>query len=704
MNTQEIFLHYGYLDFKFSDQENTPNSVHLGTVVSNLAYFGYMPSADMIQLMLKCDNSELEALWNYISPTLSKVSGNDRSMNELVVYTNFPDEVLSKSRSEYWVSQILMYWGLPNHFFQEATKPREASFEDHDFRILNLAQKDTLENIQSELMKSTSRWSDNQIEFAKTLFEITKSDRLNFNDFNFKGNAVLLASQLYYNNNKNIIFSNPKDVLRFAGYLSDQVSDLRVIKNFSNFKRKDRKFLVESLNHFNEELLDEVTKNVKLWKNFFRKVHPGDYTKATNVIAAYSSLYNKTYTTDNSSVEFLIKQKDKAIFEHMKQRPGDFARRLHKLYSVFGNVAFEEFSSIAPQLQTSTLVKLKSYFQTANTRSNFIYAPNGDWSNAKISVNNKSIVHPNDVEYLFENIETIVKERLLKMNPEGFNVSESSKAVKLQGNNQKLAAYGRGTEFIIPDNVKFIRTASFWKHKAQTHQNTWFDNGFNFFDSDWDSLNAICWNNEIALNKAAVFSGDPTNSKDLEGRGCQMIDLYPDKLLKAGVRYAVWSVLCYSGVRFSEADEVLATLQWGEEPQKNKLYEPSRAQMVFPIKDTALTKYVAYIDLVERKLIYMDANLPSSIQSALFNSAKLTKYMPAYQEYINSQPSYYDLFSPANGGDIPIIENDKDKTINGKAYVFRKLNENSIIEDLKIQEYLEDKTMVNLQSNPALTR
>ncbi len=76
-----------------------------------------------------------------------------------------------------------------------------------------------------------------------------------------------------------------------------------------------------------------------------------------------------------------------------------------------------------------------------------------------------------------------------------------------------------------------------------------------------------CWDHE-RFHDAAVFSGDPTNSKDLEGRACQLLDLYPNKLVALGVRYAVWTVLCFSRITFSKAIEVHAALQWGEQPRQ----------------------------------------------------------------------------------------------------------------------------------------
>lgn len=170
-----------------------------------------------------------------------------------------------------------------------------------------------------------------------------------------------------------------------------------------------------------------------------------------------------------------------------------------------------------------------------------------------------------------------------------------------------------------------------------------------------------------------------------------MIDLYLDKLEAAGVRYAVWNILCYSSVSFDQAEEVLATLQWGEYPQSGKLFEPSRAQMVFPLKGSSMTKYVAYIDVVERKLVYMDANFSGSVHSAVNNAGGLSKKMPAFVEYLKSLPSVADLFVHAKKGSMPVWFADEGKSIevDGKAFVFKPVNPKNKFKKVDLSEILE---------------
>jgi hypothetical protein len=175
-----------------------------------------------------------------------------------------------------------------------------------------------------------------------------------------------------------------------------------------------------------------------------------------------------------------------------------------------------------------------------------------------------------------------------------------------------------------------------------------------------------------------VFSGDPTNSKDLQGNACQLIDLYLDNLRESQVRYAVWNLLCFSRLSFDKAEEVYASLQWGENPSEGNLFEPSRCQFAFPVKGKNFTKYIAMLDLEKNHLIYLDANLYGQVNSAANNLDRLQENMPAFIEYLDTLPSVYDLFKHQDSG-LCVAYSDLNLNLvnNQEAYVFRPENQNN---------------------------
>jgi hypothetical protein len=260
--------------------------------------------------------------------------------------------------------------------------------------------------------------------------------------------------------------------------------------------------------------------------------------------------------------------------------------------------------------------------------------------------------------------------------------------VTLPTSDGDLLPYGRGTRFPLPEDARFVRTASFWA-SGPTRANIWYDNGWNFFDAAWRPLGSCCWNHE-RFREAAVFSGDPTNSKDLEGRACQLIDLDLDALARAGVAHAVWSVLCFSRQSFDAAVEVVGALQWGSEPQAGRLFEPARVQLAFPIRGAHLTKLVAWLDVQARELVFLDANVRVSVRSAAQNGDRLAEVMPAYVEYLGTLPTVRDLFGALPAGpDVVALYSDEGHELAGRrAYVFRPTSEDGDIEPFPLSRLL----------------
>jgi hypothetical protein len=150
-------------------------------------------------------------------------------------------------------------------------------------------------------------------------------------------------------------------------------------------------------------------------------------------------------------------------------------------------------------------------------------------------------------------------------------------------------------------------------------------------------------------------------------------------------------VLGFSHIKFEAAEEVLATLQMGEEPTEGKLYEPARAQMVFPLAGDALTKFVAYVDVKRRKLVYMDANLPGSVHSAQHNLARLGEQMPAFEGVLRRTPTVGQLFEHARKGSLPVTKTDEGKALSGPAWVFQRVHPDSQIDQMDLEPLLAMK-------------
>ena len=658
----------------------------LGTVIANVMHYGYVPSASLYQALAALDTQPLIDFWDGLKPALENVTGADKKMDQHIVYKNFPQEVLDMSDGEYWIKQILMYWGLPNDWFTQEEEQRDSLLEDTELTVLQAASDDSLQTQYNQLLALPSKWTGAQKAYAVDLLDIVALDLAKVP---FKENLVFVAVEAVKVGAK-LTTRSATDVLRLGVALSDGDYTLKENSKFATFSRSTRRFLLGLLENASN-LEEDMARDKSKWKKFMRALRPGDYAKRfPRVINAYNALYTDSVKSFNALVEMLITSRNEKVLNLLETRPGDFARRLQVLIQLFGRKAVTSFASVAPKLKVIQLLKLRRYFETIQGRSYRTIAPKGNWNKLKVmpsEINAKPMLFKSIVKIIDGTVKAKIATKVSSVNldPRVANIA-------IQGNDSELTPYGRNTKFFIPDGVTFIRTASYWKFPTGGFGNVWFDNGFNFFDENWSSVGTCCWNANPAGNlQYAVFSGDPTNSKTASGEACQMIDLYLDKAVKAGVRYAVWNILCFSNKSFDEAESVHAALQWGEKPQSGKTFEPSRCQLSFPVTGKNHTKYIAIIDIVDRTVIYVDANLKGNVRSADSNTQSLTETMPAYMEYLETQPTIADLFRgiPQADDGIPILYDDKDVNIQTEqAYVFKPLNENNEFTQVDVSELL----------------
>lgn len=683
MNNTNLLLRHNYVAVPSGN--DVAGQEALATVMMNIAYYGFALSTEAYKAVAKLDATELALWWSALESELKHVTGASKKMGDFVVYKNFPSEVLSKSEADYWIPQILMYWGFPNEMFTEPVKPREKMNEVKKASVLHLAKNDTMKNILSSYVCAPARWKDQELQ--DVLF-LSQNLPVNLAKMAFKENLVLLASSLM-SNGREINITTATDVLRLAAGLSDGDVSLREKVKFKSFKKPVRRFLLSSMDRCNN-LSEDMARRPELWKRLIHQLHPGDYKRSyPNVVAAMDSLYKDSLETFNSKVESLILEKNPKVLEILSTRPGDFRRRLVHMLDVFGDKAANAFISdkVLSGLTTAQIVSLRSAIGMANYREHRVFPPKGNWN--KLQIGKSRMVQTEHVDKISKALGKVLSARvpLVKV------LDPKTSMIKLPSNDGEVG-YTRGTTFPIPDNVQFIRSASYWECKR--NGNVWFDNGWNFFDYNWDSKGVISWRNTKYGNGAAAFSGDPTNTKDTKGRACQLIDLYLDKLFAQGVRYAVWNVLCFSRIPFSQAEEVFAALQWGEDAKKGKLFEPSRCQLAFPLKGEQLTKFVCLIDLMDRKMVYLDANLKGSTGAADDNQDILEKTMPAFMEYLDTLPSVHDLFAESVDNrtgrctsDIHVLYSDKDTELKDvPAYVFKPENKENKFKPVDLNNIL----------------
>jgi hypothetical protein len=661
---------------------------NVGTIINNLAFYGFAPNQRLIEIMASSDRDTLGEWWEKLDVVLWRVKGMDRNMDNHVVYKNFPNEVLHMDDCEYWIRQIFMYLGVPKENLAQPEVDRPELSEDISMIVLQPADRGPSE-LMHELQQQTTRWSDEQRDFYVILVNELVPKVISMTDFGFRENALLLMSdpsEFGLKHIPDLDIQDATDVARLASGIS--AGDVRLVEpvKFGSYPRSVRRQMVTLLEDSNNLEADASQRKVT-FKKLFQRLHPGDF-KAPRVQAVYDQLFNKKLKSYSAQVEHLMSEGSPEALRLLIQRPGELVRRFRVAADALGLDAVDALEAVTPKLSTRQLLKLFKYLETHHEKEYRTIAPNGLWHKLQVIENKVRPLNKYIATAAMSVLGDAIKARLEGAVPEGFDCRGNLGRIKLKSNDQALMPVGSGTVYKIPEGCNFLRTGSYWEYGSGS-SSVWFDNTWNFFDGQWSPMGACAWNSAKDDDNAAIFSGDPVPGMDSEIRGCQLIDVYFDKLKAKGVRYAVWSVLCYSAKPFSSAKEVLATLQWGEKAEEGSLYEPSRAQFVLPIKDPSLNKFVAYVDLDTRELYLMDMTLPVAVDSGQSNCDSLSEKMPALVEYMNTQPSVADLFQFASKGSVPVVESDADKPVVGeKAFVFERVNPESDFGELDVEAIL----------------
>lgn len=679
-NAVNILLRHNYIEIPTGSGECSAQD--LATVLSNLSYYGRALSVDAYRAVCRLSHEELTRWWMVIDKQLSEITGDSRKMDRFVVYKNFPNEVLSKSEADYWIPQILMYWGFPNDLFTQPEEKRPVFAEKGKAIVLSRARNESLNDIFVAYLAVPARWKSHEKDDTLYLAEHLP---LPADKIAFKENLITLATH-FIDSNVPLRISSATDVLRLAVGLSNGDVSLVTKSKFVSFRRPARRYLCTLLEN-SSNLSDDIARRPEMFKRLLHQLHPGDFIKACpKTCEVMDKLYFNKVESYNSKIEKMIADKNPEVLKVLAGRAGEFRRRLVHMIEIFGDKAVKAFSDkkVLAKLTNGQVVALRTFLETVNTRFHRVFPPGGNWN--KLQIGEAKWVEETHLLALIEVLGDVLKDRLPKIK----YLDPKSAMIKLPSNGD-AGEYTRGTSFPIPEGMTFIRSASYWKISSKGY--VWFDNGWNFFTDEWKNMGSVGWrdpffggvakkdrrgyltrSNEDA---AAVFSGDPTNTKEMKGRACQMIDLYLERLKTEGVRYAVWNILAYSKIPFSDAEDVFAALQWGEHAAEGKLFEPARCQVAFPLTSKQMTKYIVMIDLEKREMIYLDANLAGDVSSAGANGDRLEKTMPAMVEYLRSLPSVHDLFieSVAPEGELSIMYSDKDvKLEGGKAFVFRPEN------------------------------
>lgn len=306
-----------------------------------------------------------------------------------------------------------------------------------------------------------------------------------------------------------------------------------------------------------------------------------------------------------------------ASLDLLRQRPGDFSRRLDHLLMRAQRVSeaavaecVEAFARLSPKMAPAILLTLMTHF--AKRQSHFpkrVFFPKGKvlkaWATRDERPAHSAATCGRLVAVLEQELlrraalpgplEAAVLDLALRDMPLPFNERTTARA---------LLALPRGS-FVPLEPAAFYRLFCHWTESAG--QRADLDLSVSFYDANWKFQDLCDYTNLTAMNGAAIHSGDYTSAPEPDG-AAEYIDLDPKRLQAAGVRYAFMTVFSFNGIPFDRLKAASAGMM-ARENLSGMPFEPRAITQRFDLGGDAMVYCPMVVDLQERRILWLDANM-----------------------------------------------------------------------------------------------
>ncbi|MCC8098419.1 MAG: TerD family protein [Eubacterium sp.] len=683
-------------DREFSDKETSKINRYIATVMKNFETIGYTFSKNLFEALQLQNTEEIEGFYSEVKPILNELVGADKKYNPM--YPDFPKSVMEEEEAVLYINAVVHYWSYgqlypvsekeakPSFFnilnYRQRDRLNTASqketklplFDETNMKIIDLASKDDIIEIFNNLCQSKTSLSETDKEDLTCIFKnITPTPDFPDEIF-FKENTALIG-KLYIESSPAAsadgikkYFKTATDVLRLITAMSGGDISLADNTKYRNFKRRERRLLLEllqSCGSIEEDMLRYKTK----WIRIGEKFHPGEYSEIQygRVITAFNKLRNNIHIdTFNSRVEAAIKNQEygKAL-KLLSNRPGELARRLdHLLRSVKNkDDAFNiinTFKNVSAEVSSPVLLQVKEHFSHDNTELEArVFFPKGSLARSYCIENNLPGIPEKYRKAFVAGCENALIEIYKQKDYMGsvylsedfknytvpFSQRSTSKAAKI---------ITRGSKIPFDKDTKAMRAFIWWTNdiirdvKFPGNSRVDLDLSATFFDENWRYVTHISYTNLRETKLKACHSGDITDGGPVDGEGVtEFLDIDIDAAREQGIRYIAYQVYSFTQQKFSSLPHAMFGWMLRENVNSGEIYEPKTVEQTMDLTSESVVCIPVIFDCIERKFIWCDMNLSfNSIRNRFYNNVESNLCGTAavcYSVVNMAKPNLYDL-------------------------------------------------------------
>ncbi|ADB19074.1 conserved hypothetical cytosolic protein [Pirellula staleyi DSM 6068] len=634
-----------------------PSWQGVGTIAKNLQSLGFGLCPALLDRLARLQNDFIAEWYKQILPTLKEMMGSHRSFSPM--YPNFPKQVMDATEAELFFNAMTHYYGFilsdllgdPNlvmlpHYEKEA---RPSLDEFHHLRWLDLGSEEDFNAIFTRLVASNGSLSDSDKDILRWFVDNRDVIALIPEQIPQKETLALLVAVLP---NPERLISQIKtatDVLRVAVAMSKGDVSLAEPTKFRNFAKRERRFLLGCLEQCGSSMTEEMLRWKDRWIRLGERLHPGDFkNKFPKSLDAFDVLrHNLPYSKFNTGVEVAIRSGIATEAVHLlRQRPGDFARRLDHVLRTTDDpeVVAREFLACAEKVSIPVLLQMWRHFSTRNQVGLRAFFPKGNA--AKVQVKEGGL--PCLSGELTQLVATGIRQSLVKRFGSrmalgkvyiGQGLKDQIVPFSQRSASRSLRTVSRGSKFDLSagDTVRFF---CWWKNiGGDDNGRVDIDLSASLFDSDWNYQTDVAY---YKLREGNCYhSGDITSAPN---GACEFIDMNLPSVLEMKARYIVMSIMCFTGQSFIEMPECFGGWMMRQNPNSGEIFEARTVRDKVDITSTVRLCVPIIIDVEERKVYWADLGLKGrgQINNAARNSVGMSQIGRAIVEL--NKPNLFDLF------------------------------------------------------------
>lgn len=632
---------------------STPNTREVATILKNIESLGYTFSQEIINILNTYTVEQLKNFYNGIVKNIKGLVGADVVYNPM--YPNFPAQVMEASECELYINAIIHYVSFGSLLPYYDKEKRNPLMDKVNLKVINLGNIDEFNEIFVNILNSKTSISETDKADLEWFVKYHKKDIYAYlpEEITLKENACYLCKLLYENSLADLsVFSKylktATDVLRFAVSLSDGDVSLASKTKFISFKRRDRRLLLsllENCNNIEEDMLRYKTQ----WIRLGERLHPSEYKMFEKSKRAFEKLRNnEKIDTFNGKVSLAFNCGDtKEIVKLLKQRPGEFARKLDYLLRTCDDtdMALSEFSKIAGEVSTPVLLQVLEHFKTRNEKKELrVFFPKG--SIAKVYGISNNL--PDLDDELCQKVVDICKAKLKELYASREKLGKVYIDEKLKdylvpfsqrSASKALKTIVRGSRVDLPSDAAAIRTFIYWKESKGNRAD--IDLSAVMYDADWNYMGHISYTNLRSVKYKAAHSGDITSAP----RGAsEFIDLDLESVRKYGGRYVVFSVMSFTRQNFVDLPECFMGWMARKDVNSGEIYEAKTVKNKIDITSQSIICIPMILDIYENKMVWADISLKSqptwnNVENNMSGMILMGKALTTMKK-----PNLYDLF------------------------------------------------------------